>query len=470
LYQELFSRHVYFGAGHRLNSQRQVQVLKSILAHRDAHWDKYPDFEQKEPSVNDPTREFQTDRRRQIYAVHRDIHRGHFDAEGRWTGPFSRDAVSESREWLWHAFAFLEGDEEDVRLGNTIVAATPNTANHFNSLSAAQLMLHYADRLDERAKVHLDRLMQDGFAESVDFSLAAFGVNNFTCLRALFFLAASQFMELYEVPYVHKSIPEVYNKFRIRQFGRNILVLLENQLSRVRLSEEFNSPNYSALSIAAISEIVNWIDDDEARAAAVRIERRLWEELLGFHHPRLFVPSAPFSRAYMADTVAHGSLLTMVRTFLGIDGERRVEDLIYPPVAGQVVLPGGDVPHNQCICCWLIRPEYHVPADVLKNFREREFPYTLHASYLWSGQGYQRPDGSVVRNVEGDWRTSGGQGLATCYQDETFSIGSSSESQAAQGHSCEVAYSLVDAVPGLGAVRTASMTMAGRPSPRLDPQ
>ena len=102
-----------------------------------------------------PCRDDLATRRASIYAVHRDVHRVHFTQEGRWIGPGDRSDVGSSREWLWHAFAFLAGNEPDRRLGNAIAAATPNLPNHFNPIAAAQLILTYPDGLDSPAREHL---------------------------------------------------------------------------------------------------------------------------------------------------------------------------------------------------------------------------------------------------------------------------------------------------------------------------
>lgn len=411
----------------------------------------------------------QASRRSAIYALHRDTHRENFSDEGHWIGSFPRDDVGSSREWLWHSFAFMEGDDADQRLGNAIIAATPNLANHFNSLGAAQVWIHYEDRLVDAARDHLRTLINDGFAESIDFSFGASGVNNFTSMRAFFFLAAARLMEMYEVPYVHKSIPEVYNRFRIRKFGINLLRLLDAQLQRTRLAEEFNSPNYSPLTLMGIASIVCWEEDEEIRAIAERIERRLWEELLAFNHPRLRQQSGPFSRGYLADTVGHASNWRVVSTFLGLGGSDTVEDLLYRPVPGQVILPNLDHGHVQCMACWLLRPDYHPPADVLAAWSERTFPYAYEADFAWSGTGFKRSDGKVVLNVEGDYRTPGGQGTARCFQAESFALGSMSETHTAQNHACRVVYRHHDGDERLGTCRAATLTYLAHPPPDFIP-
>jgi len=405
------------------------------------------------------TIEQQARQRAELYAIHRNSHRDHFSDDGAWQGPLKRDGVNYAREWLWHAFAFLAGDEDDQRLGNAIVSATPNLGNHFNPIAAAQLMLHYQDVLEPRAAEHLIRIINDGFAEAVDYSLAITGVNNFSCMRAFFFLAASQIIETYEVSYAHRSMPEVYNRFRMRQFGRNVLELLEAQLVRTDLSEEFNSPNYSPISLLAMAEIVNLIEDEPAREAAARIERRLWQEMLCFHHPRLGGLSGPYSRGYLTDTVGHASNWKILCCFLGIDSDPAVVDLVYAPKAGQVVIPDGDIAGVQSFVSWLTRPDYHVPDDIQLAFEERRFPYTYRGTYQWPGMGFQRANGKVFLNVEGDWRTPGGRGVAQCYQDERFSIGSMTQTYTPQNHACQVIYRLSENENGLGATRTATLAM-----------
>ena len=411
------------------------------------------------------TREEQAERRSAVYVLHRDTHRGNFAPDGSWVGLFNRGGVGYSREWLWHAVAFLEGDEADRRLGNAIVAATPNNENGFNGIAAATIWEWYEDVLDETARNHLLRIVNDQFAESIDFSFGATGLNNFTAMRAYFLGAASRMLEMYEVPYVHRSIPEVYNRFRTRAFARNLLFLLEAQLERTRLAQEFNSPNYSPLTLSAIASIACREEDEEVRAIAGRIERRLWEELLAFHHPRLRQQSGPFSRGYLADTLGHASHWKVLCAFLGLDGPATVEDLLYRPVPGQAVLPENDSAHVQCIACWLMRPDFHPPEDVLSDWAERAFPYDYSADYQWPGMGFLRSDGEAVLNVEGDWRTPGGSGTAWCHQEEGFALGSMSETHTAQNHACRVVYRHHEGDESVGTSRAATLTYLVHPPP-----
>jgi len=411
-----------------------------------------------------PSLEFQAERRAELYAVHRDAHRESFSEDGAWIGRFKRDGVTHSREWLWHAIPFLAGDAQDIQFGNTLIAATPNQANHFNTITAAQILLHYEEQIDDAAHRHLHLLIKDGFAESIDFSLGVYGVNNFSAMRAFYFVACAELLEMYEVPYRHKSIPEVYNRFRIRQFGRNILRLLEAQLERTQLTEEYNTTNYSPLTMMAMAAIVNWSSDDESIKMAAGIERRVWEELFSFYHPSLRAQGGPHSRANMRDAVAHGTNWKQLWAFLGFDGETRVQDLLYPPAEGEAMIPDGDIPSHQCEVCWLLRTDYHVPGDMLSEVSNRTYPYDFQATCEWNGQGFMRNDGTVVPNVEGDWRAAAGAGCATCHQERHFAIGSMSDSHASQGSVCNVTYQHHFGDEPLGTVRTATLNMiVGKP-------
>jgi len=411
-----------------------------------------------------PSIEFQAERRAELYAAHREAHRASFSEDGVWIGRFKRDGVTHSREWLWHAIPFLAGSSADVQIGNTLVAATSNLANHFNSITAVQILLHYEEQLNEEARSHLYLLIHDGFAESVDFSLGVYGVNNFSAMRALFFAACAELLDTYEVPYRHKSIPEVYNRFRIRQFARNVLRLLNAQLERTQLTEEFNTTNYSPLTMMAMASIVRWSKDDQTVELAARIERRVWEELFSFYHPGLGAQCGPHSRANMRDTVAHVTNWKVMWSLLGFDGDHRVQDLIYPPMEGEVIIPDGDVPGYQCEICWLLRTDYHVPRDLLPGISSRSYPYDFQGTYEWNGQGYMRKDGTVVPNVEGEWRAAAGSGVATCHQERNFGIGSMSDSHASKGSVCSITYRHHEGNEPLGTVRTATLNMiVGKP-------
>jgi len=397
--------------------------------------------------------------RDEVYRVHREWNRAKFAPDGRWIGPPARGAARNAREWLFHAFAFLAGDADDVALGNAIVAATPDVNNNFSSIAAAHLMLHYGDRLEPSSRRHLVQIINSGLPQAIDRSLTAVGVGNFSSMNAFLFLAASQFLDTYDVPYDHKAIPEAYNRFRLRQFGVNLLQLLEDQLARTDLTREFNSPTYSPLSLLAMAEIVNFVDHPPAAAAAARIERRVWQELLAFHHPLLGQVSGPYSRGKTADVVGHASGWKKVCCFVGIDQDVSVPELVYPPQEGQVLHHRGSLAFQHCLTCWLVRPDYHVPADLYAAFRARTFPYTYEGTYEYGGRGFKRSDGKVLLSVQGDYTGPDGTGSARCYQDADVCVGSMSDTYTPENRGCHVVYRLDDGACGLGRTRSATLVM-----------
>ena len=89
------------------------------------------------------TLECQGKRRNEIYALHVELNRHNFSDEGHWIGHDWGRGVGFSREMLWHSIAFLAGDENDIRLGNAIIRNTPNDPNHFNLITAVELLLQY---------------------------------------------------------------------------------------------------------------------------------------------------------------------------------------------------------------------------------------------------------------------------------------------------------------------------------------
>ena len=403
------------------------------------------------------TTEAQAKRREEIYALHRQTNRQHFRGDGRWADESLIGDLGRSREMLWHAIAFLAGDADDVALGNAIIRQTPNVANHFNGIAAADIWLHYEELLEGETVDALRVIINDLFAEMVDFGLGITGMSNYSSMLAFLFVAASQRMEMYEVPYKHRSIPEVYSRFRMRRFGLNMLSVMKAQLERTDLALEFNSPTYSPISLWGVSEIARLSDHEPTRDLASWIERRLWREMLAFHHPGLGHNSGPHSRGYMVDSIGHASNWRVLCSFLGIDSGPGVEKLIYTPQSGQVIT--GELAFRQSLFCWLIRTEYRVPQDLLATFGGRSFPYEFEGSIEWPGKGYQRQDGTVVINVDGDYLTPGGIGRARCYQDEDFSISSMSETNGAMNHACQVVYRLCDGREPLGITRSITTAM-----------
>ena len=402
----------------------------------------------------------QSDRRNRVYRIHREAYRDQFSRDPDFTNVGSEeDRTIRSREILCHGLAFLAGDEHDIRLANTLIRGTPKVNNHFNPIIAAEILLRYQDVLEPSTKEALTAIINDGLPEAIDASLAVTGVHNFSMMRAFLFMAASQLLETYRVSYELHSIPEVYNRMRLRRFGMNVLRLLELQLERTDLCNEFNSPTYSPISLWAAAEIVNLIDYPPACEAARRIEGRLWRELLAFHHPLLKQLSGPYSRAYTVDMVGHASSWKLLCGFLGLDGDVSVAELLYPPAPGQII-HCGDLAFQRCMACWSIRADYHPPEDALTEFNRREYPYTYSGSYEVHGQGFKRSNGKVVLNVEGDFMQQDGRGVASCYQSEVFSVGTMTEPVYRQ--SCQIIYQLSDTTRPLGGTRSITTAMFTR--------
>jgi hypothetical protein len=155
-------------------------------------------------------------------------------------------------------------------------------------------------------------------------------------------------------------------------------------------------------------------------------------------------------------SVGHTSNWRILCNFLGLDGDATVEEAVYRPVDGEVIHACGDLPHEQSIACWLIRPDYHIPDDLLAQFRERTFPYWFQGTHEWPGKGFRRSDGKMILNVEGDAVTEGGTGVARCYQEENFSVGSMKQSYTMANHPCQVVYRLTEGDGQLGTTRSLS--------------
>ena len=404
----------------------------------------------------------QSDRRNRVYRIHREAYRDQFSRDPDFTNVGSEeDRTIRSREILCHGLAFLAGDEHDIRLANTLIRGTPKVNNHFNPIIAAEILLRYQDVLEPSTKEALTAIINDGLPEAIDASLAVTGVHNFSMMRAFLFLAASQLLETYRVSYELHSIPEVYNRMRLRRFGMNVLRLLELQLERTDLCNEFNSPTYSPISLWAAAEIVNLIDYPPACEAARRIEGRLWHELLAFHHPLLKQLSGPHSRGYAVDLVGHASGWKLLCAFLGLDGDTSVADLLYPPLPGQII-HCGDISFQRCIACWSIQADYHLPEDALAEFNRREYPYSFSGDYEVPGQGFKRSNGKVILNVEGDFVQPDGEGTASCYQSRAFSVGTMTEPVYRQYQPCQIIYKLKDTTLPLGGTRSITTTMFTR--------
>ena len=96
------------------------------------------------------TLECQEKRRNDIYALHVELNRDNFSDDGCWIGQDWGRGVGFSREMLWHSIAFLAGDEDDIRIGNAMICNTPNNLNHFNPITAVEILLRYKKSLEPK--------------------------------------------------------------------------------------------------------------------------------------------------------------------------------------------------------------------------------------------------------------------------------------------------------------------------------
>ena len=144
------------------------------------------------------------------------------------------------------------------------------------------------------------------------------GINNVSCMTTVFLLAASEIIDHYDFKDTFASIPEVYNSFRLKTIGLNMLKVLAYHAEHDSFINEFNSPTYTPISILHMAYIVELIDDCEARRIALKIERKIWNEVLSMHHPELGLSCGPFSRAYRVDIIGQLSAMRTMFCYLGI--------------------------------------------------------------------------------------------------------------------------------------------------------
>ncbi len=363
-----------------------------------------------------------------------------FDADGKFV---HFGTAPSSRERLWNCMSLLASGEAQHRtLAEAIILRTPIDHNHFEPFAAVELALRYRDVLAPETLAYLQRICAEHFLNSLEVRCGVPGTNNFSCMATWFLLAASQALEDgYAFDHPLASIPEVYTKYRIRSIGRNALHALAHYSEHEPVFLEFNSPNYSPISVHCMAKIIELVDDPAAKALALQIELKLWRELLSFYHPALGVSCGPFSRSYRSDILGQNTFMRYLLCYCGISKDRSLVELLNDPHPGILVAHDGDVPFTWSQVAWQVANRYHVPEDALAEVQQRQYPHELHASYAWDEFGYIDKANKRYVSVQNDVLPAGASTL-TQRQQPLWSLGWRGTSSYAHSFPIHFSYAL----------------------------
>ncbi|HEY3418021.1 MAG TPA: hypothetical protein VGM23_14175, partial [Armatimonadota bacterium] len=239
--------------------------------------------------------EQQAERRRQVFARVREITRERIvREEGKTYVPYYElDGslnLADTRVYLWIAEAYLHGTPEDRKLGNEMLASIEfNHACHFSGAGSATLLIADKALLEPAAVANLERFLLRYFSDWMTSDYRFQGANDNApagCVAAL------------------SLGGQYFNNPTLVEFARQRLALLDHVIDFRGYINECNSPTYSPITLMDICSLAEYSTDAATRAMALRVEQRVWQELLLHFHPEIKHQVGPFSRGYPDDNAA----------------------------------------------------------------------------------------------------------------------------------------------------------------------
>jgi len=302
-----------------------------------------------------------------------------FDKDGEWIAdaPSPEHVLLHAgRERLWSGLALYGGNERQRHLADQIIRRTNVTRYEdghrfdiFTSNFAPLLYLKHSDRMAEDVKAFLLELTEEGhhnFPGDRQCNYQFSGTNDNMPARATMGLILGG---------------ELLGREDRVEHGMWLLRQLQNLLTRNGLISECTSPTYSGGTLFIVANIVELSRNEEVRALARAIERRLWVDVACHWHPQARQLAGPHSRAYTNDAIGH---LTHIHQILwALFGEE---------ASGLSPLQLFDVPkwmhaHNQCgvfgsivSACRFISTEYHIDRDLAELMVDKPDPFDFQAT------------------------------------------------------------------------------------------
>lgn len=278
------------------------------------------------------------------------------------------------RSPVWILPALYTGSTTDIQLANAMAARyhtdDQGRCQSFNIFQTNLFAhcLHRFDKLlsDEARQVmhwHAELICNDPLAsQRADFKFQ--GANDNMPMMATYGM-------IFAGEYCHCQSAIDHGIWNLEQLAR--------QLRRSAWLGEFNSSTYTAITLSGAAKIASFSRTPYARELALKIEHRIWVELLAHFHPTTFLQAGPQSRAYIVDRCGGTHSLQMLYWLvLGDKLSGRDPIKTYFDWDGKEVTHfAGNVMKNAAEYCDLFDADFHLP-DQIKNWMiNRQYPFTV---------------------------------------------------------------------------------------------
>lgn len=335
----------------------------------------------------------QTKRSQQLLGLVRDAFRGRVVREdGKTVIPHPEDP-GDKRLQLWLAQAFLLGDAADRALANELIPSIGfQHADHFCGVGAAVMLSSSLSLLEPAAASTLECFLLKNFGDWMTNDYKFIGANDNAPLGCIVALSLGG---------------QYFGNADGVAFARERLSQLDHVLDLRGYMNECNSPTYSSVSLASLSDLAEYSRDPETRAMALRAEQRLWQEVLLHFHPRLRQQVGPFARGYPDDNASQCTMLMLAYyAALGEIAPFHASSMLFPPPAGTFAHNVWDFQRRSIV--QLSAHAYHPPVEQVERLLNRPLPFDAIGS----------------NEFMGGWDAPGGDTTVCLHQEEDYGMGS----------------------------------------------
>lgn len=326
------------------------------------------------------------------------------------------DSSGGFRGSLWHCLAYLAGDERCVERANRIIEANWRQSYcAFAPGAAIDVLFHYRDKLEPQVAAKLVRYLEQNAPQTVTDDLKIHGYNDNHPFKAMHVMIVAG--EMLNQPHlVRQGLKRLRDAVEVYQ--------------RNGFPCEYNSPNYTPVSLQPLASIVEMTTNEEARDLALKIERFFWQDLALHFDSRTGICAGPLSRCSINDYdgIFGGTLCLLHYLWPERFRVDLIDELYRNGETSEYFNRGNklDLAFYQAHPVWYARAEYHVTPELETAIFDKPAGTTIKGT-IESGVAPKRwkkeedkPAGAPDLYVQGPR-----QSLLTTHYSRSFSLGTS---------------------------------------------
>ena len=295
--------------------------------------------------------------------------------------------LEDLRDTLYQAYLRLKTqDPAQARLGNALLEQAAWGPCPYSGLPAVQLLTECADALSEKARTGLLDFLRAGRSGWLA-ELERNKCNSFRLLAAVSLLGCGLLLDDQDAGAA----------------GRAALVWMEDHLAAVDLPDEFLSPFYTALQLAALAEIRLLPVGADCAGRAGRLEAFLWRGVLRHYQPGLTELAGPYSRGYTSELAGHFQIImACIYRLLGQEAGFTFRDTLWDPAYSAAILPHGSLENMRYYALYFSGFPYRCDPEDLEALRREQSLEEVAAYVERYGSRLTLPDQDILSALYGE--------------------------------------------------------------------